>query len=319
MSNAGTKIQDNAQEYQYSVPWISPAGHEFSFYDTPANERLVIKHSSGSHMEFKSDGSVFIKAVKDLHTHTGVLSEQNGSGGQGADSTTFRTDKDYTWEVGGRLRIKCTQLDFECDTTSRFTSATDLIMSANNIQHKASEGIALEAEKSMYMDAKECKERFVSRSNEVGTKEGIKGRREDGGINVMKVYGNTIIQNDDENGGITIASKGYLNLVAGAERVDLVGKFTEEPSKEAESTFTTKVFASQGSLDVSTMPGDVHFESEAGAYYGYATSVGGSSTSPTDGFKQDVLTGNRTRTVAGLENISITGTQTVKAAMIYLN
>lgn len=319
MSASGSKVQDSFQEYQYSVPWISPSGHEFSFYDTPLNERLVIKHSSGSHVEFKADGSVFIKAVKDLHTHTGALSDQNGNGGQGADSTTFRTDRDYTWEVGGRLKIKCTELDFETDTTARFRASTDLIFTGNNVQTKATEGIALEAEKSMYVDAKEMKERFVSRSTETGTKEGIKGRREDGGLNVMKVYGNTIIQNDDEKGGITIASKGYLNLVCGAERVDLVGKFTETPSTDAVSTFTTKVFPSTGVLDVSGVPGDVYFESAAGAYYGYGKSIGGSTTSPTDGFKQDVLTGNRTRTVAGLENIAITGTQTVKAAMIFLN
>ena len=177
MSASGSKIQDSFQEYQYSKPWISPAGHEFSFYDTPNNERLVIKHSSGSHMEFKADGSVFIKAVKDLHTHSGALSDQNGTGGQGADSTTFRTDRDYTWEVGGRLKIKCTELDFEIDTTARVKAATDLILSGNNVQTKATEGIAMEAEKSMYVDAKEMKERFVSRSTETGTKEGISAVR----------------------------------------------------------------------------------------------------------------------------------------------
>ena len=128
----------------------------------------------------------------------------------------------------------------------------------------------------------------------------------------MKVYGNTIIQNDDPNGGITIASKGYLNLVCGAERVDLVGKFTETPSKDAISTFTTKVFPGVGVMNKSTVPGDVYFESAAGAYYVYGKTLTGSSTSKTDGFKQDVLLGNRTRTVAGLENIAITGTQTVK-------
>ena len=77
MSTAGTKVQDTAQEYQYSMPWVTPSGHEFTFYDTPDNERLLIKHSSGSHIEFKSDGAIFIKSVKDVHTHTSVLSDQN--------------------------------------------------------------------------------------------------------------------------------------------------------------------------------------------------------------------------------------------------
>lgn len=319
MSAAGSKVQDTAQEYQYSLPWVTPAGHEFSFYDTPNNERLVIKHSSGSHMEFKSDGSVHIKAVKDIHTHTSVLSDQNGTGAQGADASTTRSDRDYTWEVGGRLKIKCTELDFEVDTTARVKAATDFIMSSNNIQMKGTEQISLEGEKSVYIDAKEMRERVVSRINEVGSKEGDSAADTTGGLNVMKVYGNTVIQNDDPNGGITIASKGYLNLVAGAERVDIVGKFTTKPSQEAISTFTTKVFQGKGPLDKSTVPGDVYYESAAGAYFAYGKSVGGSSTSQTDGFKQDILTGNRVRTVAGLENIAITGTQTVKASMIYLN
>ena len=318
MSTAGTKVQDTAQEYQYSMPFVSPSGHEFTFYDTPDNERLLIKHSSGSHIEFKSDGAIFIKSVKDIHTHTSVLSDQNDKA-EGADATTNRSDRDYTWEVGGRLKIKCSELDFEIGSTGRIHAATDLIMSANNVESKATESVILEGEKAIYMDAKELKERVVSRSTESGTKEGDSGDSEDGGISVMKVYGNTIIQNDDPTGGITIASAGYLNLVCGQERVDLVGKFTEEPSKEAISTFTTKVFATQGELDESKVPGDVHFESEAGAYYSYGKSAMGSSTSPQDGFKQDVKTGNRTRTVAGLENVNITGTQTIKAAMIFLN
>ena len=136
----------------------------------------------------------------------------------------------------------------------------------------------------------------------------------------MKVHGNAIIQNDDPTGGITIASAGYLNLVAGAERVDLVGKYTTKPSEEAMGTFTTKVFASKGVLDVSSAPGDIYLSSEAGAYYQYASKVAGSSISKTDGYKEDVKLGNRVRVVeTGLENVAITGTQTIKAAMIYLN
>ena len=46
-------------------------------------------------------------------------------------------------------------------------------------------------------------------------------------------HGNTIIQNDDEDGGITITSKGYLNLVVGKERVDLVGDWSKRPSEES--------------------------------------------------------------------------------------
>lgn len=316
MSSAGTKVEDEKQEYQFSMPWVTASGHELTFYDTPDNERVVLKHASGSHIEFKSDGAIFLKSVKDVHTHTSIVSQQSGKAA-GADNTTSRSDRDYTWEIGGRLRIKCQELDFEIGSTGKIIAGTDLIVESNNTIAKATEQISLEAEKSVYVDAKEYRERVVSRRTETGTEE---DNGEKGGINVMKVHGNAIIQNDDPTGGITIASAGYLNLVAGAERVDLIGKYTTTPSTEAMGTFTTKVFASKGSLDVSSAPGDIYLSSEAGAYYQYASKVAGSSISKTDGYKEDVKLGNRVRVVeTGLENIAITGTQTVKAAMIYLN
>ena len=314
--SAGSKIQDTDQEYQYSIPYVTPSGHEFSFYDTPENERLVIRHTSGSHIEFKADGSIFMKAVKDIHTHSSVL-----SGGsevtKGADNTTNRNDTDYTWDVGGRLRIKCSELDFEIGGTGRIIAGTDLITSANNVVTKGTESLSLEGQKSIYVDTKEMRERVVSRRQEAGSVEdGTQG-----GLNVMRVHGNTVIQNDDPTGGITIASAGYLNLVAGKERVDLVGKFTTKPSQEAISTYTTKVFAPSpaGELDVSDEPGDVHFESESGAYYRYATDNGSSTSASGKGYHEDVMNGDRERTVAGDENVNITGDQTINAAMIYLN
>ena len=190
------------------------------------------------------------------------------------------------------------------------------MMTANNIHSKANENVSIQGTKSIYMDTKEMRERAVSRQTENGTKEdGGKG-----GLNVMKVHGNTVIQNDDPNGGITIASAGYLNLVAGKERVDLIGMFTPTPSAMGMATFTTRVFSNKGVLDVSKMPGDVYFSSDAGAYYQYAMKLPGSTASKLDGYHQNVTLGNRTRLVTkGLENVVITGTQTVRAAMIFLN
>lgn len=309
------KVTDTNQEYQYSMPFVTPSGHELSFYDTPENERLVVKHTSGSHIEFKADGSVFIKAVKDIHTFSGA----NASGGASAaqtDNSTIRQDTDYSMEIGGALRIKCSELELEIGSTGRIIAGTDLITSANNVVTKATESISLEGTKSVYVDTKEMRERVVSRRTEAGTAE----EGTPGGVNVMRVHGNTIIQNDDENGGITIASRGYLNLVSGAERTDVIGKYTDRPSQEAEATYTTKVYASSGSMDVSSVPGDVHFESEAGAYYSYAKSTGGSSSSGSDGYKEVVGQGNREREVSvGNETVNITGIQTINAEKIYLN
>jgi len=69
------KVQDSKQEYQYSYPFVTPSGHEFTFYDTPENQRVILRHTSGSHIEFKADGTVFLKAVKDLHLNSSVLRE----------------------------------------------------------------------------------------------------------------------------------------------------------------------------------------------------------------------------------------------------
>ena len=110
----------------------------------------------------------------------------------------------------------------------------------------------------------------------------------------MKVYGNTVIQNDDETGGITIASKGYLNLVCGKERVDLTGKFTEEPSEEALGTFTNLVYEPEqaGDLDVSKKPGDYIMKTDAGAYYKHGEKTKGSSEDEERGLFQEVTKGD---------------------------
>jgi len=345
---SGSKIKDDKQEYQYSLPFVTPSGHEFSFYDTPDNQRLVVKHTSGSHIEFKADGTVFVKSVGDLHTHSSVLSTQSESA-RGADSSTMRVDADYTLEVGGRLAIKCSELDIEVGSSGRILAGTDLITSANNHITKATESISLEGTKSIYMDTKEVRERYVSRRSEAGTMED--GGQ--GGINVLNVHGNTIIHNDDEDGGITISSKGYLNLVTGKERVDLTGRWTDRPSQEAVGTWTQKVFTPEGgSLNVSTDPGgDYYFESESSSHYRYSTGQVDGKYQPY-GYQAQVFSGdanfdvqtgnydervandkttvvgmnefadvggNRTRNVGGDETVDIQGIQTVTATKIFLN
>ena len=48
-STNGSKINDTEQEYQFSMPYVTPSGYEFSFYDTPENQRLVVKRQWFSH------------------------------------------------------------------------------------------------------------------------------------------------------------------------------------------------------------------------------------------------------------------------------
>ena len=108
----------------------------------------------------------------------------------------------------------------------------------------------------------------------------------------MNVYGNTIINNEDPKGGITLAAAGYLNLVCGAERVDVTGLYTKTPSTLAKATYTNIVNTpTAGTENKSSMPGDYYEE----------------------------ITTQRQRTVGANETVAITGIQRVTAAQIYLN
>lgn len=336
-----SKIKDDKQEYQYSLPFVSPSGHEFTFYDTPDNQRLLIRHTSGSHIEFKADGSVFIKSVKDIHTHGSVTSKTSDIE-QGSEATTLRYDADVNLVVSGRLRIACNELDLEVGDSARVKAGTDFITSANNIINKATESISQEAAKSIYTDTKEERKRVVTQRSEIGTAEDT-GR---GGLNVMNVHGNTIIKNDDINGGITIASRGYLNLVCGQERIDLVGSYKyENLMTEQIGTWTQKVKRPliPGPLNISRPGGDFFFSSDATAVYAYAQQGIDPKYAPfgyiqevqTGDFASDVVLGNRfdwttqnyvqevtlnrERLVLGKEMVVVAGPQIIRASKIFLN
>ncbi len=293
---------------------------------------MVLKHTSGSHVEFKSDGSIFIKAAKDLHTHSSV----NSSGGEvtrGADNTTSRQDTDYTWEVGGRLRIKCSELDFEIGSTGRIVAGTDLIMSSNNMINKATESISLEGTKSIYVDTKEMRERVVARQSESGSQE------IGGGSNVMNVSGNCIIRNNDPNGGITLQSAGYLNFVCGAERVDVtgdptlaaqgaglaaaIGNTSYIPSLNGRATYTHIVRPNPG-YSPRGIPGSAYFEVGPG---GYTENLAGPiirnqlgpSTHTYIGPFMETYKGTKVKSVTAAETAIIAGVYNVKAKIIYLN
>lgn len=339
---SGNKIEDDKQEYslsQLGPSYISPAGHELSFYDTEENERLVVKHSSGSHIEFKADGSVFIKAIKNMELH----SQSSGS----SDVSTLKFDADLGLEVGGKLHIKCKQFDLEVDDVTYIKSGTDFKLESNNIIQKAGEQASIEATKSIYLDAKEKRERFTSTRQEIGTEEtpgGVSGGGSfapTGGVNVINVTGNTVIQNDNPSGGITISSAGYLNLVCGGERVDITGKWGKAdaflPSVLAKpfmGTHTTLVYDPAGKdtkMQYNAPPGTggsyVVMSMNSG-YYKHAVSQFNHPLSAGDGHRveviqgnkrENVLTGNRFRTVMQNENVQITGIQRIQAQMIFLN
>ncbi len=357
--SAGSKIEDKKQEYSLSMmgpSFISPSGHEFAFYETEENERLVIKHASGSSVEFKSDGSVFIKAIKDLHMHSSALSDQAGGfdgSAKGADATTLRYDTDLNLKVGGRLSIQCAQLDLEIGNSALIKAGRDITMQQNNLITKSAEQTAIEATKSVYIDTKELKERLTSRRAEIGSEESAGGLSGGGfapigGVNVINVTGNTIIENNNPSGGITISSAGYLNLVCGGERVDITGKWaplssgpspTFLPSLLAKpfmSTFTNLVFDPvQGipdpKMQYSAPPGTggsyTQVSQNSAVYVSALTNMNAPMAAGNGILVQNLLGNSTNNCLAGnrfsttmLNNMDITtGFKMVRAAMILLN
>lgn len=327
MSTAGSKIEDDKQEYALSMmgpSYVSPSGHEFSFYETEENERLVVKHASGSSIEFKADGSVFIKSLKDLHTHSSVVSDQAGGfdgSVKGADATSNRIDTDYVWEVGGRLTIKAQNVDFEVGNSLYTKAGREIKSEANNIISKAGENISQEATKSIYLDSKEKRERFTNVRQEVGSEENPGGLGAGsfapiGGVNVINVTGNTVIENNDPSGGITLSSAGYLNLVCGGERVDITGLWGPSSSgktpvfkpsliaKPFMATFTNLVFQPVN-LDKKVqwnappgLGGSYYHQSFNSSVYNVATGLCTYPLAAGNGMLNNVMLGNKTNLTA---------------------
>ena len=216
MSN---QYEDTNQEYQHSFPQMWPDGTEFTVYTTPENKRTILKHSSGSHIEFKNDGTVVIKAVGDLHVNSSVNSSPVGDGNEDASASLWNCESDLHINVAGKLSINCNTLDIATEKDTRAYTGGDTIIESNNLIQKAKEQISLEPIKSMYVSTGEYRENIVTRTSEIGTLLGGNV----GGQSTMKVNGHFVIENQDPKGGITIKSAGYTNILTAAERIDLTG------------------------------------------------------------------------------------------------
>ena len=263
------QITDEKQEYQYAGGFTTPAGHHFNWYDTKENERLTITHASGSHIEFKADGSVFIKSLKDLHTHSSVVSSaSDGSPGssKGSELTSKQIGTDYTIDIQGVLKVKARQIHIEGHDTVHVLAGTDLEMKASNTWIRAKEQIDIEGTSSIRMDTDECTQAFRTLRTDVGTEEGEDGKK--GGFYKLKTHGTMIFEQSDETAAFTVSSKGYANYVCGLERVDLIGKYEERPSTIAQEgkVITQKVVEPEkkDQNSVSTKPGDYFLHTDAG-------------------------------------------------------
>ena len=291
MSTAGSKVKDNQgeQKQRYANVHVFPDGSSIEVYSSPDNSRLRIRHSSGSHLEFKADGSVFLKAMKDMHVNPSAVSKQNMEQ-KGSDKTTMRFDTDYVMDVKGRLFIKASEINIESGSTMRASAGTDMIISGNNTIMKDTESLSIEPMKSLYIDTKEVRERVVHKTTYEGTDE-------DGGVGggqILRMDGKSVIVNDDEEGGITIITKGYLNFVCGQERVDVVGKYVEDVEGEAKGTWTNMVYQPQPAASQNVdKPGGTYYLETEGSYVGKICTKEPSKMVKPDGYHVEIEKGDR--------------------------
>ena len=291
MSTAGSKIEDDEgkQKQRYANVHTFPDGSSIEVYSSPENQRLRIRHSSGSHLEFKADGSVFLKSIKDLHINPSAMSKQN-SEQKGSDKSTMRYDTDYVLDVRGRLFIKASEIQMEAGSIMKLNAGTDLTLDGNNIIEKATESVVLEPRKSLYVDTKEVRERVVEKTTYEGTDED----GSPGGGQILRMDGKAVIINDDEEGGISIITKGYLNFVCGQERVDMIGKYTEKPEKEAKGTMTTMVYQPKPAASQNVdKPGGTYYLETEGSQVGKICTKEPSKMVKPDGYHVDIEKGDR--------------------------
>ena len=315
---------DDNQEYQHSFPQVWPDGTEFSVYTTPDNRRTSLKHSSGSHIEFKNDGTVVIKAVKDLHINSSVGSSNLGDGNSDATASQWDCESDLNLNVTGKLNISCEELNLEIKKSGAVNTSGDLVIGANNIIEKATEQISMEGTKSVYLSTGEFRENVVTRTSEIGTLLG----GNTGGQSTMKVNGHFVIENQDPKGGITIKSAGYTNILTAAERIDLTGNPGValpifDPTVFGVATYTHIVSPYPGPTPKG-IPGSVFFQCGPGPL---TEAIGGVMSTTVLGPRfTTVIGGKDTLNVTGIKTTTTTGPTIfnanpfiVNASMIFLN
>jgi len=132
----------------------------------------------------------------------------------------------------------------------------------------------------------------------------------------------------DPKGGITIRSAGYLNIIAGAERVDVTGDPAALApqyisSVNGRATYTHLVRPNPGPTPRG-IPGSAYFECGPG---GYTQNIIGPVVRNQTGVSlhnfigpyTETYTATKKKMVAGAETATILGVYKVTAAKIFLN
>jgi hypothetical protein len=324
---AKIKDDEGKQLYSRSFPEVFPDDSELSVYSSQDNSRVLIKHKSGSHIEFKNDGSVFIKANKDLLVHCGIESETMGEGDGNPSISAIHCDSDLLLNVAGQLKVDCKRFDLYAKEAGYVNTSGDFNVNANNNILRAKEQVSLEPTKSLYVSTGELRENITTRTTEAGSKPSGKNKAI-GGQNVTRVSGHHVIENTDPKGGITIKSAGYLNIVTAAERIDITGdpsavKAGYDPTPFGKATYTHIIKPYAGPTPKG-VPGSSYFQCGPG---GLTEMITGPVKRTNIGSTEHTFTGpfeeqydvDKVKNVMGPEEATITGKYVVKAQLIFLN
>ena len=100
-------VQGTDNEYGQFQEFVTPAGHSVEYNDTPGSERIMIRHTSGTGINFGPDGSIIIsdKRRNDAIAENYVLSVS----GQGeltfGGNLTIKCEGDFNLDVGGTFNV----------------------------------------------------------------------------------------------------------------------------------------------------------------------------------------------------------------------
>jgi hypothetical protein len=316
------KIKDDAgkQLYSRSFPEVFPDGSEFSVYSSPENSRVVLKHSSGSHIEFKNDGSVVVKAVNQLLIDCGTTTDE---------PCVLKCNTNLLFDVAGNFTVRSNRFDLKApEGIYTDSSGGDTKVQANNLVLGSLSNMSVQPAKSLYISTGEMRENVTTKTTEAGSApNGINPAL--GGSIVSRAFGHHTIENVDPKGGLTLKSTGYTNILTAAERIDITGEPliasvpAFEPTIYGRATYTHIVSAYPGPTPKG-VPGSSYFQCGPGGLTEVITGpVVRTNNGPTNhtfvGPFNEVYSASKIKNVAGFETSTVVGVFRLAAGLIFLN
>jgi hypothetical protein len=99
-----------APQYPFNKTITTPGGHVIEIDDTPSNERLVVKHTSGSYIAINKDGDVVVNSAHDsYHLVSGdSTTTVDGDVKQSGKSIKLTSESSFTIDSKGPCKVNST-------------------------------------------------------------------------------------------------------------------------------------------------------------------------------------------------------------------